>query len=109
QMSVSSATIVFTEDADSRGYNEGTWVVIWTAGNPRFTWEDPIAIYHGNVGTFGFADGHAEPHKWQNGNLVAAGKAAASGGNTGGIPGGGPTSGPDYDFIYHGLRFPLWN
>jgi len=108
QMNASSLTFTFVEDVDSRGYNEGSWEVVWTGGNVRFQWEDPIPIYHGNVSTYGFGDGHAGSHKWLNGNLIAAGKAAASGGNTGGIPGGGPTSGTDYDYVYQGIHFPGW-
>jgi prepilin-type N-terminal cleavage/methylation domain-containing protein/prepilin-type processing-associated H-X9-DG protein len=108
QISASSLTFAFVEDVDSRGYNLGTWEVQWTGGNVRFQWIDPIPIYHGNVSTYGFADGHAESHKWLNGNLIAAGKAAAASGTTGGIPGGGPTSGSDYDYIYQGIRFPGW-
>jgi prepilin-type N-terminal cleavage/methylation domain-containing protein/prepilin-type processing-associated H-X9-DG protein len=107
-ISSSSQTFTFVEDVDSRGYNEGSWEVQWTGGNVRFQWIDPIPIYHGNVSTYGFADGHAESHKWLNGNLIAAGKAAATSGTTGGIPGGGPTSGPDYEYIYQGIRFPGW-
>jgi prepilin-type N-terminal cleavage/methylation domain-containing protein/prepilin-type processing-associated H-X9-DG protein len=109
QMNAASQTFLFVEDTDSRGYNEGTWEIIWTGGNIRFTWQDPIPIYHGNVSTYGFADGHADHHKWVNGNLIAAGKAAATDGNTGGIPGGGPTSGPDYNWIWQGSRFPNWH
>ncbi len=109
QVLASSLTFIFIEDADSRGYNLGTWAVTWTGGNPRFSWDDPVAIYHGNVGTFSFTDGHGEYHKWTDANLIAAGKTAASGGATGGIPGGGPSSGPDYNYIYQGIRFPNWN
>ena len=108
QMNASSQTFAFVEDVDSRGYNEGSWEVIWTGGNVRFQWQDPIPIYHGNVSTYGFSDGHVESHKWLNGNLINAGKAAAASGNTGGIPGGGPSSGPDYDYVYQGIRFPNW-
>ncbi len=108
QINASSQTFAFVEDVDSRGYNQGSWEVQWTGGNVRFQWIDPIPIYHGNVSTYGFADGHAESHKWLNGNLIAAGKAAAASGTTGGIPGGGPTSGADYDYIYQGIRFPGW-
>jgi prepilin-type N-terminal cleavage/methylation domain-containing protein len=108
QMRASSQTFTFVEDVDSRGFNEGSWEVIWTGGNVRFQWEDPIPIYHGNVSTYGFGDGHADFHKWLNGNLVNAGKLAAAGGTTGGIQGGGPPSGPDYDFVYQGIHFPNW-
>jgi prepilin-type N-terminal cleavage/methylation domain-containing protein/prepilin-type processing-associated H-X9-DG protein len=108
QISSASQTFTFVEDVDSRGYNQGSWEVSWTGGNVRFIWIDPIPIYHGNVSTYGFADGHAESHKWLNGNLINAGRAAAANGTTGGIPGGGPTSGPDYEYIYQGIRFPGW-
>jgi prepilin-type processing-associated H-X9-DG protein len=27
-------------------------------------WVDPFAIWHNDRSTFGFADGHAEKHKW---------------------------------------------
>ncbi len=108
EMNAASSTFMFTEDADSRGYNEGTWVVNWNQRGTTGFWQDPVAIYHGNVGTYGFADGHAQYHKWLDANLVAAGKSAASGGNTGGIPGGGPITGPDYNYVYQGIRFPGW-
>jgi prepilin-type N-terminal cleavage/methylation domain-containing protein/prepilin-type processing-associated H-X9-DG protein len=108
QMNASSQTFAFVEDVDSRGYNEGSWELIWTGGNVRFQWQDPIPIYHGNVSTYAFGDGHTESHKWLNGNLINAGKAAAASGVTGGIPGGGPTSGPDYNFVYQGIHFPGW-
>jgi len=108
QMNASAQTFAFVEDVDGRGYNQGSWEVIWTGGNVRFQWLDPTPIYHGNVSTFGFGDGHAESHKWSNGNLVTAGKSAAAGGITGGIPGGGPASGLDYEYIYQGIRFPGW-
>jgi prepilin-type processing-associated H-X9-DG protein len=108
QMNASSQTFTFVEDVDSRGYNQGSWEVVWTGGNVRFQWQDPIPIYHGNVSTYSFGDGHVESHKWLNGNLINAGKAAAANGTTGGIPGGGPSSGPDYNYIYQGIHFPGW-
>ena len=108
QMNAPSQTFTFVEDVDSRGYNNGSWEVIWTGGNVRFQWQDPIPIYHGNVSTYGFGDGHVESHKWLNSNLINAGKVAAAGGTTGGIPGGGPYSGPDYNFVWQGIRFPGW-
>jgi prepilin-type N-terminal cleavage/methylation domain-containing protein len=109
QMNAASRTFLFTEDADSRGFNEGTWEVNWDQRGTAGFWQDPVAIYHGNVSTYGFSDGHAEHHKWMDGNLIAAGRAAANCGNTGGIPGGGPSSGADYSYVYQGVRFPGWN
>jgi prepilin-type processing-associated H-X9-DG protein len=74
-------------------------------GHPQsFTWLDPVPMYHGNVSTFAFADGHAESHKWMDGALVQAGLAAAKG-NT---YSPATTQGPDYEYVYNGYRFPGW-
>jgi prepilin-type N-terminal cleavage/methylation domain-containing protein/prepilin-type processing-associated H-X9-DG protein len=84
-----ASTFTFTEDADERGFNVGTWVVQFTRGATpaadSFTWVDPPAMYHGNVNTFSFADGHAETHPWKQTDLIIAGKKAASGSAPGGI------------------------
>jgi prepilin-type N-terminal cleavage/methylation domain-containing protein len=105
-------TFVFIEDCDSRGYNNGSWVVSWNlaAWWQPFQWVDSPAMYHGAVGTFGYADGHAEGHKWldtaiiQYGQRIASGQIAPS---TSGPP-GAKTSGPDYEYIHQGYRFPGW-
>jgi len=47
-------------------------------------------MYHGNVGTFAFADGHAEAHKWINPYIIAAGFAAVAPGSA------------DYDYAQYG-------
>jgi prepilin-type processing-associated H-X9-DG protein len=31
-----------------------------------FTWEDPLAMYHIDVNTWAFVDGHVETHQWQD-------------------------------------------
>jgi prepilin-type N-terminal cleavage/methylation domain-containing protein/prepilin-type processing-associated H-X9-DG protein len=103
-------TFVFVEDCDNRGYNNGTWTVTWTIGPPSsFAWVDAPAIYHGNVGTFSFIDGHATSHKWSNGELINYGRGVAAGSVT---PSSShptfPTSGPDYQYIHDGYRFPGW-
>jgi prepilin-type N-terminal cleavage/methylation domain-containing protein/prepilin-type processing-associated H-X9-DG protein len=108
-ITASSLTFIFIEDADPRGYNEGTWVVNWDKRGTSAFWEDPPAIYHGNVGTFSFADGHAEYHKWTDPTLIAAGKAAATGNPNNSFNASGPTTGSDYNYIYQGVRFPNWN
>ncbi|MBW8865298.1 MAG: prepilin-type N-terminal cleavage/methylation domain-containing protein [Verrucomicrobia bacterium] len=102
-----SQTLVFLEDADWRGCNNGSYVVQWNlAGSQSFTWVDPPAQYHVNQGSVSFADGHAERQRWRDGRVVAAGQAAAKGVNTANFS--GPTSGPDYDFIRQNYRFPGW-
>jgi prepilin-type N-terminal cleavage/methylation domain-containing protein len=112
QVSASASTFAFWEDVDNRGYNQGTWVVNWNLtaanyGHPQsFTWEDPIPMYHGNVNTAVFVDGHAQFHKW-SGSIVSYGKAMAVGTSSSFTP---PTTtgGPDYDYVYMGFRFPGW-
>ena len=72
-----SDCMVFVEQADSRGYNAGNFSGAVTLGNPStFSYVDLFATYHGNVGTFCFADGHAEGHKWLDPVIIAAGKSA---------------------------------
>ena len=110
-----SETFMFVEDADSqgKGFNQGTWCNQWNlnSGSPghsqSFSWIDPIPMYHGNLSTFGFADGHATSHKWNDPTLIKAGLAAASAQPTG-FPSAAPNSGADYDFIYNNYRFPAW-
>jgi prepilin-type N-terminal cleavage/methylation domain-containing protein len=68
---------VFVEEADSRGYNEGTWEFDVMTPQSR----DGVACFHNDKGTLSFDDGHAEPHKWldsqtiQNGILSGSGQA----------------------------------
>ena len=103
-----SQTFIFAEDADNRGYNNGSWTVTWTGAG--FNWVDPLAMYHGNVGTFAFADGHTESHKWLNSLIINYGKGVASGTVTPstGATGAFPTSGVDYAYVYNGIRFKGW-
>jgi len=62
---------VMVEQADTRGYNLGTFVVSTTTSSVSL--EDVFSMYHGDVGTFGFADGHAEAHRWHNQDIIADG------------------------------------
>jgi prepilin-type N-terminal cleavage/methylation domain-containing protein len=107
-----SQTFAFMEDVDDRGWNEGTWVLNWQAATPEFghsesfTWEDPIPMYHGNVNTSSFVDGHAAYHKWMDPGLIAYGKSVAKGGSF--SPPNPPINGPDYEYVYQGFRFPGW-
>jgi prepilin-type N-terminal cleavage/methylation domain-containing protein/prepilin-type processing-associated H-X9-DG protein len=89
QISRASDCFVFVEQEDSRGYNEGTFAgsasVVSVAGHvvgSSFGFEDLFAIYHGNVGTFCFADGHSEARKWQDPAILAAGKQSLVPGTT---------------------------
>ncbi len=111
------STFYFREDDDSRGLNEGTWVLNWQATTPTpapfahpqsFTWEDPIPMYHGNVSTASFVDGHAECYTWGDKALINYGLSIASGGTTVFNPPNPPNITADYEYIYQGFRFPGW-
>jgi prepilin-type N-terminal cleavage/methylation domain-containing protein len=72
-----SNCMIFCEQADSRGYNAGAFDVDSPGVTPtQFPYEDIFATYHGNVGTFAFADSHAEFHKWLDKDVIAIGKLA---------------------------------
>ena len=115
----SSVTFAFREDVDSRGYNQGSWVLNWSLTTPTpapyphlesFTWEDPIPMYHGNVSTSAFVDGHAEAYTWGDGAIINYGLTMA-GGNapTTFTPPNNPMNyTADYEYIYQNFRFPGW-
>ncbi len=110
-----SSTFAFREDVDTRsayGYNDGTWVVQWNtnapaAGHPQsFTWVDPIPMYHGNVSTSSFVDGHAEAYTWGDGAIIKYGLSVAAGGAL--TPPTPMNYTPDYEYVYQNFRFPGW-
>jgi prepilin-type N-terminal cleavage/methylation domain-containing protein/prepilin-type processing-associated H-X9-DG protein len=70
-----SRMYVFVEEADSRGWNRGTWVLDIIPDN----WVDPMAIFHNTASTLGFADGHAELHRWLEKETIDAGRKGATG------------------------------
>ena len=104
-----SQAFVFIEEADPRGYNEGTWVVDWSAGVGSSGWVDNFAIFHGVVSTFAFADGHVLDHTWKNQQLITTEQEVAQGTFNGAYyaPGGDPSD-PDYVWIWNGYRFKNW-
>ncbi len=66
----------FSEQADSRGYNNGAFDSSSGGSATSYGYEDLFATYHGNVGTFSFTDGHAEGHKWLDTVIITVGKLA---------------------------------
>lgn len=72
-----SDCIAFLEQSDTRGYNVSTFAMSVTGTLPpvQFNFLDIFATYHGEVGTFAFADGHAEAKKWYDPNIIATGRA----------------------------------
>lgn len=66
---------VFVEEehnGSAYGENEGGWHLPFDSSRNRlrnpssWTFYDPLASYHVKASTFGFADGHAEKHKWMD-------------------------------------------
>ena len=103
-----SRTFVFIEDADERGFNIGTWAVFWSPlrGRPAIEWVDPPAMYHGDISTHGFADSHAEPHKWTHDVVIKAGRDAANGLRPDLSRGPRFETDPDSRYIIQHYRFP---
>ena len=79
-----SDCMVFVEQADTRGYNAATFGLTVTAGNPNpIGYLDVFSTYHGSVGTFSFADGHAEAKTWHDPAILMDGKYAVTPGSVG--------------------------
>jgi prepilin-type N-terminal cleavage/methylation domain-containing protein/prepilin-type processing-associated H-X9-DG protein len=56
---------IFLEDIDPRGYNTGSWVMAFPP-----SWVDPLAMWHNQRSTMGFADGHSEMHRWNDKSFI---------------------------------------
>lgn len=53
---------ILVEEAEPRGWNMNSWVIDPDLNTNN--WGDPIAMWHNDRSTLGFADGHAEKHDW---------------------------------------------
>jgi prepilin-type N-terminal cleavage/methylation domain-containing protein/prepilin-type processing-associated H-X9-DG protein len=75
--------MVFVEQSDTRGFNNDTFAMSVNGPLPPITlnYVDIFATYHGNVGTFAFADGHAEARRWLDPAIRAAGTATLAQGS----------------------------
>jgi len=62
-----SSKYIFLEEADGRGYNMNGYVLDPTLPD---LWIDPIAMWHVSKSTFGYADGHADAHKWRQEKVI---------------------------------------
>ena len=67
ELSQPATRYVFVEEADPRGWNQGSWVV-----NPLTeTWVDPFAVWHSRTrSTLGYADGRAEIRHWVDNSTI---------------------------------------
>jgi prepilin-type N-terminal cleavage/methylation domain-containing protein/prepilin-type processing-associated H-X9-DG protein len=59
------AKYIFVEDFDNRGLNLNSWCFNFP---PAFM--DPMAMWHNKKSTLGFADGHAEMHRWETKSFI---------------------------------------
>ncbi|MEI6393065.1 MAG: prepilin-type N-terminal cleavage/methylation domain-containing protein [Verrucomicrobiota bacterium] len=98
-----SASFIYLEEADSRGFNESTWV--FNQKPPG--WVDVFAIFHGAWSTFGYIDGHAAGHKWTDAATIAAAQAEARG-ILSLYWAGGNKNNRDFVWVYDGYRTPAW-
>ena len=103
QIRTPSDSSVFIEEADPRGYQNGTWVM------QRDSWVDTFAIFHGNVSDFSFADGHAEHHKWRDSGTIKAATDSANGIASFFWSGGGEGArNPDFVWMWDKYRSEGW-
>jgi prepilin-type N-terminal cleavage/methylation domain-containing protein len=101
QITVPAKSFIFIEEADPRGYNQGTWVM------EQGGWVDPFAIFHSIVSTFSYVDGHAESRKWRNRDVIKAATDAANGQSSFYWAGGNRTN-PDFIWAWDQYRFRTW-
>ena len=96
-------SLVFLEEADPRDYNNGTWVL--DVSPPG--WVDPFAVFHGDVSTLAFADGHAEAHKWLEPTTLKAARDSANGIQSFYWQGGNVRN-RDFRWIYERFKHAKW-
>jgi prepilin-type N-terminal cleavage/methylation domain-containing protein len=98
-----SFSAVFVEEADPRGFENGTWLIA------RGGWVDTFAIFHGAVSTISFADSHVEAHKWLDPATIKAATDSSRGLSSFYWAGGGEGSrNPDFYWMWDKYRFPDW-
>ena len=90
-----SSKVVWLEEADGYGINHRTWNMYLK----HKQWWDPFAIWHNGSSTFGFADAHAERHKWVEELTIQMAETQSKTGGGGGqrVP---PNESRDYDWFF---------
>ncbi len=61
--------VAWVKNTDNRGWNMGSWLMNY-GSSP--SWNDPLAIFHSDRSTIGFADGHPEKHQSLDGDTIRA-------------------------------------
>ncbi|HTH45981.1 MAG TPA: type II secretion system protein [Candidatus Limnocylindria bacterium] len=98
-----SESMLFIEETDPRGYNNGTWVL--DVSPPG--WVDAFAIFHGNVSDFSFLDGHSEAHKWVDAKTIQAARDSALGKQSF-YWSGGTGKNPDFRWVWDRFQHAAW-
>ncbi|HNS22893.1 MAG TPA: type II secretion system protein [Sedimentisphaerales bacterium] len=62
--------LVFVEEMDTRGENIGSWQTNVRKNYTQSTWCDPLAMWHNDKSTIGYADGHSEMHTWESPSFI---------------------------------------
>ncbi|MEO6184395.1 MAG: type II secretion system protein [Verrucomicrobiota bacterium] len=96
--------MTFVEEADPRGNNLGTWVI---DVKPAPGWVDPFAVFHGDVSTICFADGHAEGHAWKDSAVLKAARDSSAG-IASFYWAGGNANNADFRWIYQRYKHGKW-
>ena len=103
QISIPQSKYIFVEESDTRAYQVGAWS-LGVPEDGRDGWWDGLAVWHNGASTFGFADGHAENHKWKNEQTIERAERDLSGGGAYGYQ---PyTSGPREDLDWLQAHWP---
>jgi prepilin-type N-terminal cleavage/methylation domain-containing protein/prepilin-type processing-associated H-X9-DG protein len=63
-----SERVIWVEERDARGDNIGSWAFAYSVSAPA--WGDQVADFHAGGSSFGYADGHAENHRWMEADTV---------------------------------------
>ena len=67
------------------------------------TFQDTFAIFHGNVTTFAFVDGHVESHRWLEASTIQAVKTHTHNWATGDV-----RKNRDFLWLWNHYQYPTW-
>jgi prepilin-type N-terminal cleavage/methylation domain-containing protein/prepilin-type processing-associated H-X9-DG protein len=87
-----STKYVFVEDDDPRKWNMGSWILNPTGDS----WADPLSIRHNKRSALGWADGHAEIHRWLDDRTIEMSERGQFGANQ--------PNNPDLKFMQEGYQ-----
>jgi prepilin-type N-terminal cleavage/methylation domain-containing protein len=113
QVSHPSQRFAFCEGEDTRNDNLGSWYMAPGSAGANFTdarFMDSPAAYHINSAVWGFCDGHAENHKWQDAATIALALDRTPAKDSGGTPSRSAANAQSLrDQAWVGQRYPTAN